>query len=169
MKPSNFTEIHGFAELNEKLKKLDDNVKRREVLKIQRRLAKPIAEAFSRHLPKGTEKHKRYVKGGAETVYAPGNLKRSVRIKTVSKRRADSNPMIQILPDKKGKNDGYYRFMVVKKGFKGKGRNSRTGANIVVPEARNKTLRETQGRTTEEAEKKTAEYIQKQIYRLSNV
>ena len=38
-------EIDGFEALNKKLKQLPDNVKRTEVLKIQRRLAKPILSA----------------------------------------------------------------------------------------------------------------------------
>lgn len=142
--------IEGFEALNEKLKKLDDGVKRSEILKIQRRLAKPIAEAFSRKLPT-----------------ASGNLSRSVRIKTVGKKAAKGNPSIQILPDKNAKGDGWYRFMVVKKGFKGYGSGSRKGSNTVVTDARNAALAETQGPAVQEAEKKTAEYIQKQIDRLS--
>ena len=161
------TKIEGFEELNRKLKKLDDNVKRSEVLKLQRRLAKPIADAYSSKLPVSSRSHTRYTKGGGKTTYNPGNLARSVRIKTVSKRAAKSNPAIQILPDKKGQNDGYYRFMVVKKGFKGSGRGSRKGANVVVTQARNAALAQTQGQTTREAEQKTAAYIQKQINRLS--
>lgn len=142
--------IEGFEELNEKLKKLDDSVKRTEVLKIQRRLMKPVAEAYSRKLPVDS-----------------GNLSRSVRIKTVSKRASEGNPGVQVLPDKNSKADGWYRFMVVRKGFKGYGRGSRKGANTVVTEARNKAINETKGPVIAEAQKKTAEYIQKQINRLS--
>ena len=164
---NDFIQIEGFEELNEQLKKLDDNVKRTEVLKIQRRLAKPIVEAYKQKLPKSGKAHSRYTKGG-KTTYQPGNLARSVRAKTVGKRAAKGNPSIQVLPDKTTKGDGYYRFMVVKKGFKGKGRGSRVGANTVVKEARDATLAATGGKTSAEAAKKTAEYIQKQIDRLSN-
>lgn len=159
--------IEGFDELNKKLKLLPDSVKRTEVLKIQRRLAKPIAEAYSRKLPIGNKSHTRYTKGGGKTTYERGNLARSVRVKTVGKAAAKGNPSIQILPDKTSKGDGYYRFMVVKRGFKGSGRGSRKGANTVVEEARNATLAQTQAMTTKEAEQKTAAYIQKQIDKLA--
>ncbi|WP_271856076.1 hypothetical protein [Patiriisocius marinus] len=164
------TKVEGFEELNAKLKQLNDGVKRNEVLKIQRRLAKPIAAAYSQKLPQSNKPHTRYVKGGGKTTYTPGNLSRSVRVKTVGKRAAKGNPSLQILPDKTkgGRNDGYYRFMVVAKGFKGSGRGSRKGKNTVVEQARNATLAATQGRTTKEAEVKTAAYIQKRINKLSS-
>lgn len=161
-------DIEGFDELNEQLKKLDDNVKRREVLKIQRRLVKPIVEVYKQRLPKSGKAHSRYTKGGGKTTYQPGNLARSVRAKTVGKRASGGNPMLQILPDKTSKGDGYYRFMVVRKGFTGKGRGSRKGSNTVVKEARDATLAATGARTSRLAAEKTAEYIQKQINRLSN-
>ena len=160
-------EIEGFEELNKQLKKLDDNVKRSEVLKIQRRLAKPIVQTYKSKLPVGRKSHTRYTKGGGKTTYQPGNLSRSVRAKTVGKRAAKGNPSIQVLPDKTAKGDGYYRFMVVRKGFTGKGRGSRKGANTVVKEARDATLAATQGLVTKEAQEKVKAYIQKQIDRLS--
>ena len=164
---NDFLKVEGIEELTKKLKTLDDNVKRTEVLKIQRRLAKPIADVYSGKLPQSNKPHSRYTKGGGKTTYDPGNLARSVRVKTVGKNAAKGNPSVQVLPDKKGNADGYYRFMVVKKGFKGSGRGSRKGANTVVRDARNATLAATQGMTTKEAEQKTAAYIQKQINRLS--
>ena len=160
-------EIEGFDALNQKLKKLPDSVKRTEVLKIQRRIAKPIVTAYSNKLPVGKKAHTRYTKGGGRTTYQPGNLARSVRAKTVSKRASGGNPSLQILPDKKKGADGYYRFMVVKKGFKGSGRGSRKGANTVVTKARNAVLASTSTTAVKEAEVKTAAYIQKQIKKLS--
>ena len=160
-------EIDGFEELNRKLKKLPDSVKRTEVLKIQRRLAKPIVSAYASNLPVGKKSHSRYTSGGGKTTYTPGNLARSVKAVTVPKRKSDGNPSIAVRPSKTSRGDGYYRFMVVKEGFKGSGRGSRKGSNVVVPQARDKTLSATQAQTTKEAASKTAEYIQKQINKLS--
>lgn len=162
-------EIEGFDELNRKLKQLPDRVKRREVLKIFRRLSKPIQQAYRQNLPKGTKPHTRYTKGGGQTTYQPGNLAESVNAQTVSLKYSDGNPSIAVRPSKKGSADGYYRFMVVRKGFKGSGRGSRKGANDVVPQARDATLQQTGGKATAEAREKTAAYIQKQIDRLSSV
>ena len=160
-------EIEGFEELNKQLKKLDDNVKRNEILKIQRRIAKPIVQVYKSKLPVGRKSHTRYTRDGSKTTYDPGNLAASVRAKTVGKRHSAGNPSLQILPDKTAKGDGYYRFMVVKKGFTGSGRGSRKGANIVVKEARDATLAATEASASLEAQKKVRDYIQKQINKLS--
>lgn len=161
-------EIQGFDELNKKLKQLPDRVKRQEVLKIFRRLAKPVIESYRRNLPKGEKPHTRYTRGG-KTTYPPGNLAASVNAQAVALKYSDGNPSIAIRPAKRGKADGYYRFMVVRKGFKGSGRGSRKGANDVVPKARNITLAQTGAKSTAEAREKTAAYIQKQIDKLSNI
>jgi hypothetical protein len=160
-------EIEGFDQLNRKLKQLPDRVKRLEVLKIFRRLSKPIQEAYRRNLPKGQEPHTRYTRGGGKTTYEPGNLSESVTAQTVGVKYSDGNPSIAVRPSKRGRSEGYYRFMVVPKGFTGKGRGSRKGANDVVPQARDATLQQTGGKANREAREKTAAYIQKQIDRLS--
>lgn len=148
----NVTEVEGFGQLNKKLKQLDDKVKRSEVIKIQRRVAKPIEKAYAAALPKKT-----------------GTLARSVGIKAVPKSKTAGNPAIVIRPGKKGKNDGYYRFMVVKKGTKleSNKRGSRKGKNTVVEEARDRAIRSGGPRAEKEAVVKTTKYIQKQIDRLS--
>lgn len=157
------TKVEGFQELNRKLKTLDDRTKRREVLKIQRRLAKPIIEKYSANLPRGSRDKKRF-----GSVYPAGTLKKSVKADTVPIRAAKGNPAIAIRPGKKGKADAYYRFMVIAPGTKtgSTRRGSRTGKNNVVSQARDKTLR-TMGNISKEYVDKTAAYIQKQIKRLS--
>lgn len=160
-------QIEGFDKLNEKLKKLPDRVKRSEILKIHRRLARPAITAYRNELPVGKKSHTRYTKGGGKTTYEPGNLAGSVKAVTVGARKTKGNPSIAVRPSKRGSRDGYYRFMVVPKGFKGSGRGSRSGANVVVPQARDRALRQVGGKTTRQAQAQTAKYIQKQIDRLS--
>jgi hypothetical protein len=159
--------VEGFEELNKKLKRLPDAVKRTEILKIQRRLAVPAITAYRAALPTGRRSHTRYTRDGSKTTYTPGNLARSVGALTVGKRASKGNPSIAVRPEKRGKSDGYYRFMVVKEGFKGVGRGSRIGANTVVPDARDRALATISASTTREAEIRTAAYVQKQIDKLS--
>jgi hypothetical protein len=157
-------EVEGFEELNKQLKKLDDKVTRREVLKIQRQIAKPITEAYNRSMPVGTRTH---AKNGK--VYTPGNLRDSVAPETVPASKVGGNPSVVVRPSTKGKKDGYYRFMVVKKDTEvGSGkRGSRKGKNTVVEEARNKALAIKGASAQNQAEDKTAKYVQKQINKLS--
>lgn len=157
------TKVEGFQELNRKLKKLDDRVTRREVLKLQRRLAKPIIQAYSSNLPEGTRDKERF-----GTTYPAGTLKRSVKADTVPIRASGGNPAIAIRPGKKGKADSWYKFMVIPKGSKpgSINRGSRKGKNTVVSEARDKTLASV-GTISKKYVDQTAKYIQKQINRLS--
>jgi len=155
-------EIEGFKELNAKLKRLPDKVKRTEVLKVFRRVVKPIEKAYSEALPVGRIDKKRF-----GTIYPKGTLSKSVKVATVPASKVGGNPSVVIRPGKKGKYDAFYKFMVVRKGFKGSGRGSRNGANTVVEVARNKALANAGGRAQKEAVDKTAKYIQKQIDRLS--
>jgi len=146
------TKIEGFDELNAKLKKLDDSLKRREVLALQRKLAKPIQQRYAAALPRQS-----------------GTLASSVAIKTVSARRSGGNPSIVVRPGKRGRFDGYYKFMVIGKGDRPGSirRGSRRGLNTVVTTARDKTLRQSQAGTTKEAEVLAAKLVQKKINRLS--
>lgn len=145
-------DIEGFDALNKKIKQLPDRVKRKEVLAIQKKLAKPVQTAYAGNLPKRS-----------------GTLSKSVAIKAVSARRSGGNPTISIAPGKRGKNDGYYKFMVVPKGTAvgSNKRGSRKGLNTVTPEARDKTLKQSQSGLTREAEAKVAAYIQKKIDKLT--
>ena len=161
-------EVKGFEDLNKKLKQLDDKVKRNEVLKIIRRLAEPIVKAYAAELPVGTRDKKR---SGYPTVYPKGTLSKSVKVDIVPASKSKGNPAIAIRPGKKGKWDGYYRFMVTKKGAMTakeiKKGDSRAGINTVTEEAKNRAWKSTEGKTTQAAVDKTAAYVQKQIDRLS--
>lgn len=155
--------IEGFDALNRKLKQLPDRVKRTEVIKIQKQVAKPIIKAYSAALPVGEKDKKRFGR-----TYVKGTLSKSVKAETVASRHTGGNPSIVIRPAKKGKYDPWYRFMVVKKGQKTGGiqKGSRQGINTVVEEARNKTV-SANAIAEKQAADKTAKYIQKQIDRLS--
>lgn len=144
-------EVEGFDELNRKLKQLPDRVKRKEVLGVQRKLALPVRKLYERNLPKDS-----------------GTLSRSVAVKTVPIRKSGGNPAIAVRPGKRGRNNGYYKFMVIDKGSTpgSNTRGSRKGLNTVVERARNKTLAQIEAGVTKEAEIKTARYIQQKIDRL---
>jgi hypothetical protein len=146
------TAVEGFQELNAKLKKLTDSVKRKEILGLQRQLAKPTQRIYAQNLPKDS-----------------GTLSKSVAIKTVSLKRSGGNPMISIQPGKRGKNDGFYKFMVVKKGtvLGSRKRGSRKGKNTVTTTARNKTLSQISSGLVKESEDKIKKYVQKKIDKLS--
>ena len=146
--------VEGFEELNRKLKLLPERVKRTEVLKIQRRLAKPIIEKYKNELPADS-----------------GTLGRSVKADTVPARKADGNPAIAVRPSKKGKDDGYYKFMVIPKGKKtgSTKRGSRKGFNTVVGQARDRVLASIGPQTYKKALEDTAAYIQKQIDKLGSL
>lgn len=141
-------EVEGFEQLNAKLKQLPDRIKRKEVLAIQRRLAEPIRKAYGENLPKSS-----------------GTLSKSVAVKSVSIRKSGGNPAIQVVPGKRGKNDGYYKFMVIRKGDRpgSTERNSRKGLNTVVTEARNRTLAKFGDSVAKDAEGTVAKYVQKKI------
>ncbi len=158
------TEVEGFEELNRKLKQLPDRVKRTEVLKIQRRLAKPIIEKYKSELPVGTRDKERF-----GNTYPKGTLGKSVKADTVPARKADGNPAIAVRPSKKGKFDSWYKFMVIPKGTKtgSNARGTRKGINTVVEKARDRVVNMLGPQTQREALDKTAKYIQKQIDRLS--
>jgi len=147
------TQVEGFDKLNQKLKRLRDSVTRREVLKLMRRLSRPLVLAYRQVLPKQS-----------------GTLSRSVAVRTVPGRRSGGNPAIAIAPGRSGRNNGYYRFMVIPKGttLSGGGRGSRKGVNTVVPRARDTALRTVAPSVVEKAQTSAADLVQKQIDRLSN-
>ena len=154
------TQVEGFQELNEKLKQLGDSVKRREILSLQRRLAEPVRKRYAANLPEDS-----------------GTLAGSVATKTVPARRSGGNPTIVVRPGRRGRNDGYYKFMVIRKGTKlgpmkpGKKKNKgiRKGFNTVVPDAQDRTLAQMGPGLVREAEEKTAALVQRKIDRLSTI
>lgn len=143
--------IQGFEEFQRKLKRLPDKLKRNEVLKIQRRMAKPLVRAYQSELPKDS-----------------GNLAGSVRAKTVSASKVGGNPSIQVLPDKKRGYDGYYKFMVVRKNtvLGSKNRGSRLGKNTVTAKARDRAIRSSAGFVSKDYEAKMVKYLQGRINKL---
>lgn len=166
MPSQDLTKIEGFKELNAKLKRLPDKVKRSEILKIQKRAADPIIKAYSQALPVSKRKPSK-----KKSKYSPGNLSRSVKAETVPARKVGGNPSIVIRPAKKGKNDGFYRFMVTKKGVMTgqqiKKGSSRSGLNTVVDKARDTAIKSVGANAEKQVAEKTAAYIQKTIDRLS--
>ncbi|WP_435624476.1 hypothetical protein [Flagellimonas sp.] len=148
------TRVTGFTELNEKLKKLDDSAKRREVLGLLRKQARPAIVEYRNQLPD-----------------AGGTTRRSVGAKTVPRRRSRGNPAIVVAPGKRGRNDAYYRFMIIKKGDRpgSTRRGSRQGLTTVVPGARDRTLVNVRGTIAKSSEIAMARYIQGKIDKLSLV
>jgi len=144
--------IDGFDELNKNLKKLDDNVKRKEVLGILRAQSKPFALAYSAALP-----------------YRSGTLSKSVAVRALSKRRSGGNPVVGIRPGKRGKNDGYYKFMVIEKGSLpgSTARGSRKGINTVVEKARDRALRAGETAAILGNQKAVTKLVQRKIDKLS--
>ncbi|WP_121665242.1 hypothetical protein [Mesonia aquimarina] len=157
-------EIKGFNELNRKLKKLDDRVTRKEILKIQRKLAKPLEQAYARNLPVGTRDKRRF-----GTEYPAGTLSKSVSTKTVPASKVGGNPSVVIRPGKKGKHDAYYRFMVVKKGTRvgSNKRGSRKGKNTVVEKARDAAFSSVEQSAVSKYEQQAERVIQREIDKLS--
>jgi len=159
----NSVDVRGINELVRKIKRLDDKTTRREVLKVQRRSAKPIVQAYRQELPKGTRDKKRF-----GTTYPAGTLKRSVKAETVPASKVGGNPQVVVRPSTKGKVKGWYRFMVVEKGTKvgSANRGSRTGLNTVVTKAKEKVESSLHQLVSRDYQKKMAKQLQRQIDRL---
>lgn len=166
--------IEGFSELTRQLKRLDDSVKRKELLKVLGQVANPTLKAAVNLAPVSDKVHYRYtgvktgvrrkkVTGMNKVPIYPGNLKAS--IKKIVARRAKDKAVLHIgakASRRKGKRpDGYYAHMLVKKGFTGTSRLGRTYDFL------QKAYERTQGAVTPDAEKKVARYVQRQINRLS--
>lgn len=174
MAKNDVTKIEGFEELNAKLKQLPDKVKRTEVIKLQKQIAKPIIKAYSRALPMGRRSHSRTTGKGTDKAkrhdYTPGNLKASVRAVAVPASKVGGNPSVVIRPTDKGKKDGYYRFMVIPEGTRigSIKRGSRIGPNTVVDKAKDKAWGMIGLSAEKRAAEDTAKYIQKQINKMSS-
>lgn len=151
MAKNSLFEVEGIKELNEKLKKLPDKVKRKEVLGLQRKIAAPIRAEYADKLPHRT-----------------GNLGKSVAVQTVPASKTGGNPSVVVRPAKRGKADGYYKFMVIPKGSKpgSRRRGSRKTLNTVVKEARDRTVAAMNAGITKTYETAMAKLIQRKIDRL---
>lgn len=101
-------EVKGAGEVFRELKRLDDKVKRREILKILRKQVLPIKRAIKANAPT-LSKDKSNQTGKVQG----GNLKKSIAIKTVR----GFNPSVKIGPQtgrskRKPRYDGFYAFFV---------------------------------------------------------
>jgi HK97 gp10 family phage protein len=112
-------DIKGMDKVMADIRKLDDNMKRREILKILRRQMEPIKDAVKNAAPVEESVVKRYAsrgrrKGNSKVLaeYPPGNLRDSVRIVT-HKKRLGVNPQVSVMPTSGGKHDGWYKHMVI--------------------------------------------------------
>jgi HK97 gp10 family phage protein len=149
-------EIEGFAKLQTKIKRLDDKVKRREVLKILGQAANPTVKAARVEAPKSKKPH---VQAGKRTykIIQPGNLKKSIGKIRGKRGSAKINAVLYVGPRAKGrKNDGWYGAMV-------HGGTVHQSPNPFMDRAYNKT----KGKVTADAEQKIKKYIDKQVTRLS--
>ena len=125
---SDLLKIEGMQEVIREIQKLDsDVIKRREILKVLRRQSKPILRAIKKEAPvekRGYTITRRLsgTKGNRKTadVYEPGNLKRSLAIKT-SPLKSYPSVLIGFRYGTKYKYDGYYGNFVIW-GYAGKNR-----------------------------------------------
>lgn len=175
----NIVEITGFNELERKIKQLsNDKDKRRELLAILRKSARPTVRAAKSFVRVSDEPH---LSSGKRTrkIIQPGSLKKSIGTITGRKGQARKNPTVYVGPRVKGKWDGFYGAWleeghnIYNKGFKrnrkGKSKynnshaKSRTKAYPFMAPAYNTT----KGKVTADAEKSTAKFIQRRIDRLS--
>lgn len=144
-------EIQGFEELQQKIKRLPDKIKRRELLKIYGQVANPTLKAARSFAAVGKRKHTKDAAG-------PGNLKRSIKKRIGKKGDEKINAVVYVGPSLKGKYKGWYGHFL-------EGGTKNMPAKPFMQPAYNQT----KGQITKDAEVKTAKYIQKQINRLSNV
>lgn len=154
-------EIKGFDTLRAKVKQLPDKLKKREMLRILRIVAKPTVSAARQEAPVGDRVHKRYSRrdGRVLGVYNPGNLRKSIGNITGKKGLGRVNAVLYVGPRSKGrKYDGYYGHMV-------HGGTVKQEANPYMDRAYNRT----KGQVTVDAEARVAKALQKQIDKLSNV
>lgn len=152
----NLVEIQGFAELQSQLKKLNDKVTKREMLKVLGQVANPTVKAAKSAAPQSKKEH--LISGKrARKIIQPGNLKKSIGKITGKRGLGKQNAVLYVGPKSKGKkNDGWYGMFV------NKGTVKQT-ANPFMDKAYNQT----KGGVTADAEAKVTAYIQKQITRLS--
>jgi hypothetical protein len=118
---SDLVKIEGMDEVIREFKKIEsDVIKRREILKLLRRQAKPLLKAVIKEAP--AEKRgltvTRTTKGGETSEYEPGNLKKAMAIKT-SPLKNYPNVLVGFKQGDRAKYDGYYGFFVVY-GYAGK-------------------------------------------------
>jgi len=152
-------EAEGFDTLRQKIKKLPDKVKVREVRKILRRGARPVVKAARDEAPKRT-----------------GVGRKSIKATTMTRARV---PMIVVGPSSRGKYDGWYlrQFVIpghniyrggFKRNRKGNKAYNATGAKSRVPANpfMDRAKMMTEGKVTRKTLDGMETYLKKQIDRL---
>lgn len=145
------TEVKGFDVLQRKIKKLPEKAKKREVIKILRRSARPTIQAARDEAPKSAQPHT--LRGGK--VIQPGNLRKSIRVAVLRKSRV---PMIVVGPRSSGKYDGFYGRQFVIPGHK-----TTSGGQVPADPFMDRAVTKTKGPANEKAIKGMEKYIQKLI------
>lgn len=148
------TEVQGFDVLKRKIKQLPDKAKKREVVKILRRSARPTVQAARTEAPKSARPH--FLKGGK--LIEPGNLRKSIRVAVLRKSRV---PMLVVGPRSSGKYDGFYGRQFVIPGHKTTG-GGRVPADPFMDRARKKSAGPASAKALAGMEK----YVQKLIDKL---
>lgn len=75
-------QIEGVEEVMRKIKKLDDRLKKRILKKVGRKSLKPMVDSYKRNIKDADEVFKVYRNGKIYTEIKPGQLRRSVGVKT---------------------------------------------------------------------------------------
>lgn len=108
--------VDGFDDLYKRIRRLDDKMKRKEVLKLLKKQAKPVQTLARANTPRAGKTITRYYKDGTVAdVYESGNLAKSIKIKAVRASKVGGNPYIWLGPvagDKK--NDGFYGWFLIR-------------------------------------------------------
>lgn len=164
-------QVKGFDVLTNKIKRLPDKAKRREVLKILRRSARPTVQAARQEAPESDREHT--IRG---KVIQPGNLKKSIRPAAMRRSRV---PMLVVGPRSSGKYDGFYgRSFVIpghnlyragfKRNRKGNASANAAGASSKVPPNpfMDRAQKRTEGPVSKKALKGMERYVQKLIDKL---
>ncbi len=162
-------DVKGFSEVTHLIKKLPDNVKNKEVLKILGQVANPTVKAAKNLAPqasgfvtvrsKSYKRKKRQVRRVVvEEEYTVGHGKKSIGKKAMLKARV---PMLVVKPKDitiggKRKYGGFYVRQFVILGTK----------NIKANPFIDRAYAVTKGKITKDAEKRMARYLSKQIKRL---
>lgn len=172
-------EIKGFNVLHDKITKLTDSVKKKELLKILRIASEATVKAARLAAPKSKKTH--IISGKRKRrVVQPGNLKKSIG-KIVGKRGfARENAVLYVGPRAKGrKHDGFYggfvhgghtivdRQTTRTQRTHGKRRDTGIKTNVPANPFMDRAFKITQGKVTGDAERRVAKLIDKQILKLS--
>ena len=148
-------EVQGFDELRQKIKNLPDKVKKKQIQKILRVAAKSTVTETRLQAPVSSKAHT--FRGGR--IFEPGNLKKSIRVKVMTRARV---PMVIVGPTSQGKKyDGFYGRQFVIPGHR-----TRSGGLVKPNDFMKRGHDKTAGKVTDQALRATEKYIQKQIDKL---